>query len=84
MILVPTWKRHRKVLMPTLNQSILNSFVEVFAEKAEILVEQLQKVAGKGEFDIYNYISRCALDIFCGKKFRYSNNIFEGCPFIIF
>lgn len=53
--------------MPTFNQNILNGFVEVFAEQTEVLVEQLKKVAGKGEFDIYDYVSKCTLDTFCGK-----------------
>ncbi|KAF2887756.1 hypothetical protein ILUMI_18417, partial [Ignelater luminosus] len=51
--------------MPTFNQNILNSFVEVFAEQSTILVDQLKQVAGKGEFDIYDYVSKCTLDIFC-------------------
>ncbi|KAF2879875.1 hypothetical protein ILUMI_26305 [Ignelater luminosus] len=62
---VPIWKLRRKTIMPTFNQNILNDYVKVFAEKAEILVDQLKKVAGKGEFNIYDYINRCTLDTFC-------------------
>ncbi|KAF2885100.1 hypothetical protein ILUMI_21103 [Ignelater luminosus] len=62
---VPKWKRHRKIIMPTFNQKILNGFVEIFSEKSKILVEQLQRVAGKGTFDVFDYLSRCTLDIIC-------------------
>lgn len=53
--------------MPTFNQKVLNEFVEIFTEKSEILVKQLENVAGKGTFDVFTYVSRCTLDIICGK-----------------
>lgn len=62
---VPKWKRHRKVIMPTFNQRILDEFVPVFTEQSEILLEQLKKEVGKGSFDIFHYVSRCTLDIIC-------------------
>ncbi|XP_031330391.1 cytochrome P450 4C1-like [Photinus pyralis] len=62
---VPKWKRHRKVIMPTFNQRILDEFVPVFAEQSEILLEQLKKQVGKGSFDIFQLVSRCTLDIIC-------------------
>ncbi|KAF5284124.1 hypothetical protein FQR65_LT00124 [Abscondita terminalis] len=61
----PTWKRHRKIIMPTLNQNILNSFVSIFAKHSDILLEQLETKAGKGEFDIFSYISNCSLKNLC-------------------
>ncbi|KAF2887130.1 hypothetical protein ILUMI_19043, partial [Ignelater luminosus] len=61
----PTWKRHRKIIMPTFNQNILNGFVKVFAQQAENLVEQLQKIASKGEVNIHSYIFNCTVDTFC-------------------
>ncbi|KAF5292049.1 hypothetical protein FQR65_LT11315 [Abscondita terminalis] len=62
---VPKWKRHRKVIMPTFNQKILDEFVPVFVEQSMILVEQLKNEVGKGEFNIFYYVSRCTLDIIC-------------------
>lgn len=70
--LVPKWKRHRRVIMPTFNQKILECFVDVFVEQSLILVEQLRKVAGKGSFDIFEYVSRCTLDIICGEYFFFT------------
>lgn len=55
--------------MPTFNQKILDDFVEVFSEKSEILVKELEKVTGKGTFNIFHYVSRCTLDIICGMLF---------------
>ncbi len=35
-------------------------------EQAEVLIEKLEKQAGKGSFNCFNYITLCALDIICG------------------
>ncbi|XP_023312994.1 cytochrome P450 4C1-like [Anoplophora glabripennis] len=59
------WKRHRKIIMPTFSQKILDGFVEIFSEQSEILVEQMRKFAGEGEFDIFDIMSKCTLDIIC-------------------
>ncbi|XP_069699701.1 cytochrome P450 4C1-like [Periplaneta americana] len=59
------WHTHRKMITPTFHFKILDSFVEVFAEKSEILVDKLQKEVGSQGFDVYPYITRCALDIIC-------------------
>ncbi|KAF5283095.1 hypothetical protein FQA39_LY17436 [Lamprigera yunnana] len=62
---VPKWKRHRKIIMPTFNQRILNEFVVCFSEQSNIFVKQLEKEVGRGCFDIFHSISRCTLDIIC-------------------
>ncbi|XP_069699698.1 cytochrome P450 4C1-like [Periplaneta americana] len=59
------WHTHRKMITPTFHFKILESFVEVFAEKSEILVDKLQKEVGSQGFDVYPYITKCALDIIC-------------------
>lgn len=74
MILAPTWKRHKKIILSTFNQHILNGFVEVFFEQSKILVEQLKIFAGEREFDVHHYVSKCSLDMFCGKTLLYDNN----------
>ena len=55
------------MITPTFHFKILENFVEVFADKSKIMLKSLQKELGKEEFDIYPYITRCALDIICGK-----------------
>nr|CAD7568264.1 unnamed protein product [Timema californicum] len=59
------WKSHRKMITPTFHFKILENFVEVFVEKSEILVRKLEVHADKETFNIYPYITRCALDIIC-------------------
>ncbi|XP_070683845.1 cytochrome P450 4V8 [Pempheris klunzingeri] len=66
------WRQRRKMLTPTFHFSILTDFLEVMNEQAEILVEKLEKHAGKGAFNCYDCVTLCALDIICetamGKK----------------
>ncbi|KDR12229.1 Cytochrome P450 4C1 [Zootermopsis nevadensis] len=59
------WHTHRKMITPTFHFKILDNFVEVFSEKSEILVRKLQKEVGSQGFDVYPYITKCALDIIC-------------------
>ncbi|KAJ8949166.1 hypothetical protein NQ314_008288 [Rhamnusium bicolor] len=59
------WKRHRKIIMPTFNQKILDSFVDIFSQQANVLVEQLKTYSGKEEFDVFHVVYKCTLDIIC-------------------
>ncbi|XP_069699717.1 cytochrome P450 4C1-like isoform X1 [Periplaneta americana] len=59
------WFTHRKLITPTFHFKILDNFVEVFSEKSEILVDKLKKEVGSQGFDVYPYITKCALDIIC-------------------
>ncbi|XP_045904160.1 cytochrome P450 4V2 [Micropterus dolomieu] len=74
----PKWRQRRKMLTPTFHFSILTDFLEVMNEQAEILVEKLEKQAGEGQFNCFNHITLCALDIICetamGKKIYAQSN----------
>ncbi|GFG37750.1 hypothetical protein Cfor_02942, partial [Coptotermes formosanus] len=59
------WHTHRKMITPTFHFKILDSFVEVFSEKSEILISKLRKEVGSQGFDVYPYITKCTLDIIC-------------------
>lgn len=61
------WRKRRKMLTPTFHFSILADFLEVMNEQASILVEKLEKQAGKGPFNCFSHITLCALDIICGR-----------------
>ena len=61
------WQSHRKMITPSFHVKILDSFVEVFSQNSEILVRMLQKEVGSKSFDVYPYITLCALDILCGE-----------------
>lgn len=62
------WRQRRKMLTPTFHFSILEDFLEVMNEQAEILVEKLENHTGKGPFNCFSLITLCALDIICGKQ----------------
>ncbi|CAL4117635.1 unnamed protein product, partial [Meganyctiphanes norvegica] len=59
------WRSRRKLLTPTFHFKILEDFVEVFNRQSVKLVEKLHQESNGKPFDIFPYISRCALDIIC-------------------
>ncbi|PSN53387.1 Cytochrome P450 4C1 [Blattella germanica] len=59
------WHSHRKMITPTFHFKILDIFTDVFVEKSDILVKKLQAKVGEKDFDIYPFITHCALDIIC-------------------
>ncbi|KAJ8672685.1 hypothetical protein QAD02_003945 [Eretmocerus hayati] len=59
------WRIHRKLIMPTFNPRILESFVEVFSRQSQIMVKEMEIELGGDEFDIFHYVSLCTLDIIC-------------------
>jgi cytochrome P450 len=64
------WHTHRKMITPTFHFNILDSFLEVFSEKSEILINKLKKEVGSKGFDVCPYIAKCTLDIICGERMR--------------
>ncbi|KAF5288601.1 hypothetical protein FQA39_LY15380 [Lamprigera yunnana] len=57
------WKTHRKLIGPSFNMLKLEQFIEIFDSNTYALVNKLKKEIGKPYFDVFNYISLCALDI---------------------
>jgi len=55
------------MITPAFHFSVLDSFVEMFSEKSEILIRKLQKEVGSKGFDVCPYITNCTLDIICGE-----------------
>ena len=69
------WKSRRKLLTPTFHFRILTDFLHVFNEQSAVMVRQLQEQVDKPVFDVFPYITLCALDIICGN--------FSFCVFIL-
>ena len=63
------------MITPTFHFKILDIFVDVFVEKSEILVKKLQSKVGEKAFDIYPFITHCALDIICGEYMLKHNSL---------
>ncbi|KAG8041890.1 hypothetical protein G9C98_007194 [Cotesia typhae] len=59
------WKVHRKLIMPTFNPRVLEKFTVTINKQCEILVNIMEPEIDKEEFDIFNYISLCTIDIVC-------------------
>ncbi|KAG5894243.1 hypothetical protein JTB14_007870 [Gonioctena quinquepunctata] len=72
------WRCHRKIIAPSFNQRVLDSFVEIFAVQSTILVEQLKSVVGQKKFNLYSFASKCTLDIICQTAMGVDMNIQRG------
>ncbi|XP_029636405.2 cytochrome P450 4V2 isoform X1 [Octopus sinensis] len=56
------WFKSRKMLTPSFHYNILNNFLTVMQNQSNILCKKLDKMVGKGEFNIRPYITNFALD----------------------
>ncbi|KAK1341780.1 hypothetical protein QTO34_016529, partial [Cnephaeus nilssonii] len=72
------WRSRRKLLTPTFHFTILEEFLDVMNEQANILVNKLEKHVDGEKFNCFFYITLCALDIICetamGKNIDAQNN----------
>lgn len=59
------WRSRRKLLTPTFHFTILEDFLDVMNEQANILVEKLENHVNQGAFNCFVHITLCALDIIC-------------------
>ena len=65
------WSKRRRLITPTFHFEILNDFLLVMNEQAEILTNILADLprneANEIEVDIFSRLCSCTLDIICGK-----------------
>ncbi|CAH1967628.1 unnamed protein product [Acanthoscelides obtectus] len=59
------WKRHRKVITPSFNQRVLDSFVVLFNEKGVDLVKKLEKHVGQRNVPVYSILGKMILELAC-------------------
>ncbi|XP_054287591.1 cytochrome P450 4c3 [Macrosteles quadrilineatus] len=74
----PKWQKRRKILTPAFHFRILDDFIDIFREQSDIFVQKLQKECGQGPFNIFPYVTLCALDVICetamGRKVEAQSN----------
>lgn len=75
------WLTHRKYLQPTFHISILEKFIETFAESAQCLHEKLHN---QRQINITSFINECVLDILNGKLNAFTNEKHFSCSFHVF
>jgi hypothetical protein len=57
------WHSHRKILDPYFGQRKLKNFLALFDEKSKVLTENIAEKLGKGEFDVFHYMTALTLEI---------------------
>ncbi|KAK7590973.1 hypothetical protein V9T40_002586 [Parthenolecanium corni] len=66
------------MLTSAFHTSILNSFSDTINENCKILMEKLENELDSEEFNIYPYLTNCALDIICQTAMGVSVNAQHG------
>lgn len=74
------WHSRRKILTPAFHFKILEEFIHVFNANSEFLVKDLGNHVEEPFVDINFHITKCTLDIICGKyQFPYCQVYFRYC-----
>lgn len=76
------WQTRRRMITPAFHFEILDDFMHVINEQAEILIEILSQLSKGGkEINIFQRMGLCTLDIICGDYICYipslNKKIFE-------
>ncbi|XP_022909912.1 cytochrome P450 4C1-like [Onthophagus taurus] len=74
----PKWFQRRKLITPAFHFKILEHYMNVFSQKSRRLITVLEKEANNEVFDVYPYITHCALDIICETAMGVSANALEN------
>ncbi|XP_050079341.1 uncharacterized protein LOC126567151 [Anopheles maculipalpis] len=57
------WAQRRKVITPTFHFKILEDFLVIMNNQTDVLIDKLQKNTNGKDFDLYEHVTYCALDI---------------------
>lgn len=70
------WARNRRLLTPAFHFDILKPYIDVYNDSANVLIEKLGKFADeKTEFDVFQQICMCTLDIILRCAFSYEIDV---------
>ncbi|XP_044261138.1 cytochrome P450 4C1-like [Tribolium madens] len=72
------WRDRRRIINPTFNPKILNSFIEIFQKHANKLVCVLEASCGKESEDIFLKLFRCTFDIACETLADVDSDLIKG------
>jgi cytochrome P450 len=61
------WRRHRKILNPTFNLKILESFLPIFVEKSRQLAEDMGKNVDNADFNVMEITIKYTLEAVFGE-----------------
>ena len=67
--LASSWKVNRKLINPSFNLQVINSFLDAYIRYTTELVDILEKTAGTEQTDIIKYTWRTTLDNVIGSTF---------------
>ncbi|XP_062542154.1 LOW QUALITY PROTEIN: cytochrome P450 4d1-like [Armigeres subalbatus] len=57
------WAQRRRIITPAFHFKILEEFLGIFKERSEVFVDKLKDQVNKGDFNIYEHVTLCTLDI---------------------
>ena len=57
------WAQRRKIITPTFHFKILEDFLVIMNHQTDVLIEKLKQNANSTDFDDYEHVTYCALDI---------------------
>ncbi|XP_043481287.1 uncharacterized protein LOC122510583 [Leptopilina heterotoma] len=59
------WRKHRKIIQPTFNQKILQTFFSIFQKNSLLLIKELESKINGSEFEISPHIAFMAVSNIC-------------------
>ncbi|CAG9806630.1 unnamed protein product [Chironomus riparius] len=59
---IHAWQTHRKILDPYFGNQKLKNFLPIFDEKSKVLTRKVGEMLGKGEFDVFHYMTALTLE----------------------
>ncbi|KAG5667395.1 hypothetical protein PVAND_015376 [Polypedilum vanderplanki] len=71
-------EKHRKILSNSFTPALLNQHNSLFNEKVKKFVRKVGEKAGKGEFDIYNHVAACSLEILMKGNFFDNEDCYDS------